>query len=49
MQDNLAVRMSLEYLTIGKVLAQGNVVVDLAIDGQDELSVLAQKRLSSSV
>lgn len=47
--DDLAVRVRLEVWLLLEVLSQRSVVVDLAIDGEQELSVVARERLCSSV
>jgi hypothetical protein len=47
--DSLAVGMSLEVVLTLQPLFQLQVVVDLSIDGEDDLSVVAHKRLCARV
>jgi len=49
MQDNFAVRVGLELVLGVKLFAQNPVVVNLAIDGQNDRFVLVGQGLSSTV
>lgn len=48
-EDDLAVRVGFELYFWGEALAQGNVVVYFTVDGEDDLSVLAEEGLGTRV
>jgi hypothetical protein len=47
--DDLAVRVSLENGRLLELLAKGPVVVDFAVDGEKDLLVIGNQRLSAGV
>lgn len=49
MHDDFTVRVGLEDGGLLELLAEGAVVVDLAVDGEDEGTVVADEGLSSRV
>lgn len=49
MHDDFAVRVGLEDGRLLEALAEGAVVVDLSVDGEDVGAVFVGERLSSSV
>jgi hypothetical protein len=46
-ENDLAVRLGLEVGSLGAHLTKGFVVIDLAVDGQDQGLVIVGQRLSS--
>jgi hypothetical protein len=49
MEDDLAVRVGLELCGVLELFPECAVVVDLAVDGEDELVVLGSDGLGASV
>jgi hypothetical protein len=47
--DDLAIRVCLEFVGLLEALAENAVVVDLAVDGQGDGTLLVDERLSAGV
>ncbi len=48
-QDDLAIRMGLEFHVLSEFFTESDMIVNFAIDGEDELSVFANERLCSRI
>jgi hypothetical protein len=49
MHDDLTIRVGLESSWVLETLSESDVVVDLSVDGEDNTSIVIDKRLSTSV
>lgn len=47
--DSLAIRVSLELVLALETIFQLQVVIDLSVDGKDDLPVIAYERLCASI
>ena len=49
MHDDLTIRVGLESSWVLESLSKSDMVVDLSVDGEDNTSIIVNKRLSTSV
>jgi hypothetical protein len=47
--DDLTIRVSLESSWVLEAFSESDMVVDLSVDGEDDTSIIVNKRLSTSV
>jgi hypothetical protein len=47
--DDLTIRVGLESSWVLESLSEGDMVVDLSVDGENDTSIIVNKRLSTSV